>query len=57
MHVGTPETVRALLSGLAEATQADEIMVVCAVPDQEARRRSYSLLAQAWGLAETAAAA
>ncbi|MCJ2010586.1 LLM class flavin-dependent oxidoreductase [Methylobacterium sp. J-092] len=57
LHVGTPETVRALLSGLAEATQADEIMVVCAVPDQEARRRSYSLLAQAWGLAETAAAA
>ncbi|GJE58457.1 LLM class flavin-dependent oxidoreductase [Methylobacterium trifolii] len=50
LHVGGPETLRAKLSALAQATQADEIMIVSAIHDQAARRRSYELLAEAWGL-------
>ena len=56
LHIGSPETLRATFGALAEATRADEIMVVCAIPDQEARRRSYALLAQAWGTASVRAA-
>jgi luciferase family oxidoreductase group 1 len=48
--VGAPETVRAGLDRLVAETQADEIMVVCAVYDHAARRRSYEILAQIVGL-------
>ena len=36
---------------LVEATKADEVMAVTAIYDHEARKRSYSLLAEpsAWG--------
>ncbi|MGU3538554.1 LLM class flavin-dependent oxidoreductase [Methylobacterium sp. A54F] len=50
LHVGAPATLRGILSELAAATQADEVMVFTAVHDQAARRRSYALLAEAWGL-------
>ena len=56
LHVGGPETLRARLAELAERAQADEIMIVSAIPDQEARRASYALIARAWGIADRAAA-
>ncbi|MFC6791528.1 LLM class flavin-dependent oxidoreductase [Methylobacterium komagatae] len=46
LHVGSPETLRARLTALAESTGADELMIVTAVPDQKARHESYRLLAQ-----------
>ncbi|HKE17892.1 MAG TPA: LLM class flavin-dependent oxidoreductase [Kofleriaceae bacterium] len=42
--VGGPDSVREQLDRLLEATRVDELMVLCAVPDPEARRRSYTLL-------------
>ncbi len=50
LHVGAPETLRARLAALAESVQADELMIVTAVPDRAARHDSYRLLAEAWGL-------
>ena len=38
------------------ASQADELMVVSAIYDHEARKKSYSLLAEAFGLARKEAA-
>jgi hypothetical protein len=38
------------------ACQADELMVVSAIYDHEARKKSYSLLADAFGLRTRAAA-
>ena len=43
--VGSPDTVRAGLAATRERTQADELIVACAVHDHAARRRSYELLA------------
>ena len=51
LHVGSPETLRAKLAALADEAQVDEIMIVSSVHDQAARRRSYALIAEAWGLA------
>lgn len=42
--VGDPRWVREQLDRLLRATQVDELMVLCAIPDPEARRRSYALL-------------
>ena len=42
--VGGPASVQAQLERLLGATRADELMVLCAVPDQVARQRSYELL-------------
>ncbi|WGF86359.1 LLM class flavin-dependent oxidoreductase [Marinivivus vitaminiproducens] len=50
VFVGAPERVRRDLGGFAEAIGADEIMVTTAVYDQEAKLRSYTLLAEAFGL-------
>jgi luciferase family oxidoreductase group 1 len=44
--LGSPATVRAGLEAFVRRTQADELMVVSAIFDPEARRRSYSLLAE-----------
>src|SRR5262249_55604069 len=49
--VGSPDTVKARLTPLIEATKADELMVTTMIYDHAARRRSYELLAQAFGLA------
>lgn len=43
--VGAPETVRAGLDRFIAETGADELMVVAAIYDQSARKRSYELLA------------
>ncbi|HVK71208.1 MAG TPA: LLM class flavin-dependent oxidoreductase, partial [Polyangium sp.] len=47
--VGSPASVREQLDKLLEATRADELMVLCAVPDAEARNRSYTLLRELHG--------
>jgi len=52
--VGNPATVMAKLQPLIAATQADELVVVTAVYDHEARKKSYSLLAEAFGLKRAA---
>ncbi|HEY4079054.1 MAG TPA: LLM class flavin-dependent oxidoreductase [Burkholderiaceae bacterium] len=48
--VGSAETVREGLKRFVEVTQADELMVVSAIFDPAARRRSYQLLAELAGL-------
>jgi luciferase family oxidoreductase group 1 len=54
LFVGSPSTVVEKLAPLIEATQADEVMVITSVFDHAARRRSYELLAQAFGLGKAA---
>ncbi|HET7573635.1 MAG TPA: LLM class flavin-dependent oxidoreductase [Solirubrobacterales bacterium] len=49
--VGSPETVRTGIEAAAAEYGADEVMVVTITYDHEARRRSYELIAAAFGLA------
>lgn len=56
LFVGSPATVRAKLDPMIAASQADELMVITAIFDHDARKRSYSLLADAFGLEREAAA-
>jgi luciferase family oxidoreductase group 1 len=48
--VGSADQVRGRLLALLEAASADELMITTMVYDHDARRRSYELLAQAFGL-------
>jgi luciferase family oxidoreductase group 1 len=48
--VGSPETVRAQVEALAADYGAAEVMVVTITYDHAARRRSYELLARAFGV-------
>jgi luciferase family oxidoreductase group 1 len=48
--VGSPDTVRDGIERFAAATQVDELMVVSAIYDHEARLRSYALLAELSGM-------
>ncbi len=50
LFVGTPGAVKERLEKLADATAADEIMITGMIFDHDARKTSYSLLAQAFGL-------
>lgn len=50
LFVGSPATVTAQLTALAEQTGAHEVMVVTMVHSHAERRRSYELLAEAFGL-------
>ena len=50
IFVGAPATVRRRLEALAAETGADELMVNTMAWDHEARKRSYALLAEAFGL-------
>jgi luciferase family oxidoreductase group 1 len=52
--VGAPETVRAELEEVLSAYGAQEAIVVSITYEHHARRRSYELLAEAFGLAGTA---
>jgi luciferase family oxidoreductase group 1 len=54
--VGTPEQVRAGIEGVAADYGADEVIVVTITHDHEARRRSYELIADAFGLTPAAGA-
>jgi luciferase family oxidoreductase group 1 len=57
LFAGTPETVVAKLTPLIEATKADELMVTTMIYDHAARRHSYELLANAFGLKSRAVSA
>jgi luciferase family oxidoreductase group 1 len=48
--VGTPDTVRDALEGLATRTGADELMITTMVHGHEDRLRSYELVADALGI-------
>jgi luciferase family oxidoreductase group 1 len=48
--IGDPEQVRAGLEQVADEYGADELMVVTITHDHGARRRSYELIAEAFGL-------
>jgi len=50
LFVGSKETVRALLEQMIAGSRADELMVTTMLYDHAARRRSYELLAEAFGL-------
>jgi luciferase family oxidoreductase group 1 len=52
--VGTPETVRSGLEQVADEYAAEEVLVVTITHDHEARKRSYELLAGAFGLTTAA---
>jgi luciferase family oxidoreductase group 1 len=54
--VGDPERVRERLTPLIEATAADEVMITSMLFEHAARRRSYELMAQAFGLAPSPSA-
>jgi luciferase family oxidoreductase group 1 len=51
LFTGSIETIRARLEPVIAATRADEIMVSTMIYDHGARRRSYEVLAQVFGLA------
>src|SRR5947199_6227664 len=48
--IGTPEQVRTGLEEVAEEYGADEVIIVTITYDHGARRRSYELIAEAFGL-------
>ena len=48
--VGAPDTVRPELERIAAEYGADELMIHTITHDHAARRRSYELLAEAFGL-------
>jgi luciferase family oxidoreductase group 1 len=48
--IGDPEQVRASLEAVVAEYGADELMVVTITHDHEARRRSYELIAEAFGV-------
>jgi len=55
LFVGAPATVMQKLQPLIDQSQADELMVITAVCDHDARKKSYSLLAEAFQLQKAAA--
>lgn len=52
--LGTPTDVRDGLATLVDETGADELMLMTTVHDHEARRRSYTLIAQVMGRVDAA---
>ena len=56
VFVGSPSTVQGRLMPLVEATKADEVMITSMIFDHAARRHSYQLLADAFGLTAEAPA-
>jgi alkanesulfonate monooxygenase SsuD/methylene tetrahydromethanopterin reductase-like flavin-dependent oxidoreductase (luciferase family) len=50
LFVGAQSKVRAELAAMIAATKADEVMVTTMLYDHAARRHSYELLADAFGL-------
>jgi luciferase family oxidoreductase group 1 len=53
--VGSKATVLGKLEPLIKATQADEVMITTMIYDHAARKRSYELMAEAFGLPQAAA--
>src|SRR3954449_12055444 len=56
LFVGSPATLMTKLQPMIAASEADELMIITAVYDHDARKKSYSLLADAFGLGKKAAA-
>src|ERR1700737_4110078 len=56
LFVGSSATVIQKLQPMITASQADELMIITAVYDHDARKKSYSLLADAFGLGKKGAA-
>ena len=56
LFVGSPPTVMRMLQPMIDASKADELMVISAIFDHEARKTSYSLLAEAFCLKKQVAA-
>ena len=56
LFVGSPATVMTKLQPMLDAAKPDELMIITAVYDHDARKKSYSLLADAFGLGKQAAA-
>ena len=56
LFVGSAATILSKLQPMIDASRPDELMIITAVYDHDARRKSYSLLAEAFGLAKKAAA-
>lgn len=54
LFVGAPDTIKARLAPLIEATQADEVMMTSMIHDHGARKRCYELLAAAFDLRPSA---
>jgi luciferase family oxidoreductase group 1 len=52
--IGSPETVRRVLGDFAARTGADEVMIACQIFDHDARKRSYSIVAEVMDMATTA---
>jgi luciferase family oxidoreductase group 1 len=57
VFVGTPDVVKERLMPLIAETQADEVMITSMIHGHEARKRSYALMAEAFGLQGTIVAA
>lgn len=51
--VGAPEQIVERLAALQRVTGADELLITTIVHDHALRVRSYELLAEAWGAADT----
>jgi luciferase family oxidoreductase group 1 len=56
LFVGNPATIKQKLQPMIDASEPDELMIITAVYDHEARKNSYSLLAEAFGLSKQEAA-
>jgi alkanesulfonate monooxygenase SsuD/methylene tetrahydromethanopterin reductase-like flavin-dependent oxidoreductase (luciferase family) len=56
LFVGSPATLMTKLQPMITASQPDELMIITAVYDHDARKKSYSLLADVLGLSSKAAA-
>ena len=56
LFVGSPATIQSKLQPMLDAAKPDELMIITAVYDHDARKKSYSLLADAFGLGKQAAA-
>ncbi len=56
LFVGSPATVMQKLQPMIDASQPDEVMVITAVYDHGARKKSYDLLADAFGVGKRVAA-
>jgi alkanesulfonate monooxygenase SsuD/methylene tetrahydromethanopterin reductase-like flavin-dependent oxidoreductase (luciferase family) len=56
LFVGSPATVTQKLEPMIAASQPDELMIITAVYDHDARKKSYGLLADAFGLGKRVAA-
>jgi alkanesulfonate monooxygenase SsuD/methylene tetrahydromethanopterin reductase-like flavin-dependent oxidoreductase (luciferase family) len=55
LFVGSPATLMTKLQPMIAASKPDELMIITAVYDHEARKKSYSLLADAFGSNKVAA--